>query len=138
MPGPYVIPSFHLDVSVAFTNKVPTSPVRGAGRPQACVVMERLMDRVAHELKLDRAEVRRRNFIQPAQMPYKVGIIFRDGRPVTYWTAATDPTWPAESAGGGGLRRSFAARQAQGAGGGALYRARHRQCGGRRPAFRPV
>jgi carbon-monoxide dehydrogenase large subunit len=84
VPGPYVIPSFHLDVSVAFTNKVPTSPVRGAGRPQACVVMERLMDRVAHEMKLDRAEVRRRNFITPDQMPYRVGIIFRDGRPVTY------------------------------------------------------
>ncbi len=65
VPGPYVIPNFHLDVSVAFTNKVPTSPVRGAGRPQACVVMERLMDRVAHELELDRAEVRRRNFITP-------------------------------------------------------------------------
>jgi hypothetical protein len=46
--------------------------------------MERLMDRVARELKLDRAEVRRRNFIQPQQMPYQVGIIFRDGRPVTY------------------------------------------------------
>jgi carbon-monoxide dehydrogenase large subunit len=84
VPGPYVIPSFRLDVSVAFTNKVPTSPVRGAGRPEAAVVMERLMDRVAREMKLDRAEVRRRNFIAPSQMPYKVGIIFRDGRPVTY------------------------------------------------------
>ena len=84
VPGPYIIPSFHLDVSVAFTNKVPTSPVRGAGRPEAAVVMERLMDCVARELELDRAEVRRRNFIQPSQMPYKVGIIFRDGRPVTY------------------------------------------------------
>jgi carbon-monoxide dehydrogenase large subunit len=84
VPGPYVIRNFHLDVSVAFTNKVPTSPVRGAGRPEAAVVMERLMDRVASEFKLDRAEVRRRNFITPEQMPYKVGIIFRDGRPVTY------------------------------------------------------
>jgi carbon-monoxide dehydrogenase large subunit len=84
VPGPYVIPNFRLDVSVAFTNKVPTSPVRGAGRPEAAVVMERLMDRAARELKLDRAEVRRRNFIQPSQMPYKVGIIFRDGRSVTY------------------------------------------------------
>ncbi len=84
VPGPYVVPSFQLDVSVAFTNKVPTSPVRGAGRPEACVVMERLMDTVAREMGLDRAEVRRRNFIQPSQMPYKVGIIFRDGRPVTY------------------------------------------------------
>ena len=84
VPGPYVIPNFKLEVSCAFTNKVPTSPVRGAGRPEAAVVMERLMDRVAREFKLDRAEVRRRNFIQPSQMPYKVGIIFRDGRPVTY------------------------------------------------------
>jgi carbon-monoxide dehydrogenase large subunit len=84
VPGPYVIKNFKLDVLCAFTNKVPTSPVRGAGRPEAVVVMERLVDRIAHEMNLDRAEVRRRNFIQPSQMPYKVGIIFRDGRPVTY------------------------------------------------------
>src|SRR6185295_13168023 len=67
-----------------FTNKIQTTPVRGAGRPEAVVAMERLMDRVARELALDPAEVRRRNFIQPEQMPYNVGIIFRDGRPVTY------------------------------------------------------
>src|SRR6195256_5966044 len=65
VPGPYVIPAFRLDVSVAFTNKVPTSPVRGAGRPEAAVTMERLMDRVAREMKLDRAEGRRRDFIPP-------------------------------------------------------------------------
>jgi carbon-monoxide dehydrogenase large subunit len=84
VPGPYVIPNFKLDVVSVFTNKIQTTPVRGAGRPEAVVTMERLMDRVARELKLDRAEVRRRNFIQPEQMPYNVGIIFRDGRPVTY------------------------------------------------------
>ena len=84
VPGPYVIPHLKLDVLSVFTNKIQTTPVRGAGRPEAVTVMERLMDRVARELKLDRAEVRRRNFIQPSQMPYKVGIIFRDGRPVTY------------------------------------------------------
>jgi carbon-monoxide dehydrogenase large subunit len=84
VPGPYVIPNFKLDVVSVFTNKIQTTPVRGAGRPEAVVTMERLMDRVARELKLDPAEVRRRNFIQPEQMPYKVGIIFRDGRPVTY------------------------------------------------------
>jgi len=84
VPGPYVIPNFKLDVVSVFTNKIQTTPVRGAGRPEAVVTMERLMDRVARELKLDRAEVRRRNFIQPGQMPYNVGIIFRDGRPVTY------------------------------------------------------
>lgn len=84
VPGPYVIPAYKLDVSVMFTNKVATSPVRGAGRPEAVVTMERLMDSVARQMNLDRAEVRRRNFITPDQMPYKVGIIFRDGRPVTY------------------------------------------------------
>ncbi|HEX5279234.1 MAG TPA: xanthine dehydrogenase family protein molybdopterin-binding subunit [Micropepsaceae bacterium] len=84
VPGPYVVPSYKLEVTVAFTNKISTTPVRGAGRPSGVFVMERLMDRVAHELGLDPAEVRRRNLVQPEQMPYKVGIVFRDGRPVTY------------------------------------------------------
>jgi carbon-monoxide dehydrogenase large subunit len=84
VPGPYVIPSFKMEVIVAFTNKISTTPVRGAGRPAGVFVMERLMDRVARELKLDPAEVRRRNFVTPDMMPYKVGIVFRDGRPVTY------------------------------------------------------
>jgi carbon-monoxide dehydrogenase large subunit len=84
VPGPYVLPAYELDVTVAYTNKVPTTPVRGAGRPQAVFVMERLMDRAARELKLDPAELRRRNLIQPDQMPYKVGLTFRDGKPVVY------------------------------------------------------
>ena len=82
--GPYVIPNFSIEMVVAFTNKVPTSPVRGAGRPQAVFVMERLMDRIAHATGLDRAEVRRRNFIQPSQMPYNCQLIGRDGQPVIY------------------------------------------------------
>lgn len=84
MPGPYVIPNYALDVRVVLTNKVATTPVRGAGRPQAVFAMERLMDRVARELKLDPAEVRFRNFIQPHQMPYAVGLTFRDGKPLIY------------------------------------------------------
>src|SRR5262249_29775496 len=84
VPGPYVIPNFKMEVIVAYTNKISTTPVRGAGRPEGVFVMERLMDRVARELRLDPAEVRRRNFVEPAQMPYRVGIVFRDGRPVTY------------------------------------------------------
>ena len=84
MPGPYVLPAYRLDVRVALTNKVATTPVRGAGRPQAVFAMERLMDRVARELGLDRAEVRRRNFMQPEQMPYAVGVTFRDGKPLVY------------------------------------------------------
>jgi carbon-monoxide dehydrogenase large subunit len=84
VPGPYVLPSYKMDVVVAMTNKISCSPVRGAGRPQAVVVMERLMDLVASKLGLDPAEVRLRNMIRPEQMPYAVGITFRDGRPVTY------------------------------------------------------
>ena len=83
-PGPYVIPNFRFDTSVVFTNKVPTSPMRGAGRPQAVFAMERLMDEMADMLGLDRAEFRRRNLIQTEQMPYPVGLIFRDGQPMTY------------------------------------------------------
>jgi len=71
VPGPYVLPNYKMDIVVALTNKISTTPVRGAGRPQGVFVMERLMDRVARELELDPAEVRRRNFIMPEQMPYQ-------------------------------------------------------------------
>ena len=95
------------------------------------------MDRVARELKLDRAEVRRRNFIQPEQMPYKVGIIFRDGRPVTY-DSGDYPTCQAnalDAADYDGLSRR-ARRQARSAG--PLHRARHRQCGRSAPGSAPT
>ena len=55
VPGPYVLPAYRMNVTAVFTNKVATTPVRGAGRPQAAFVMERLMDRVARELGLDPA-----------------------------------------------------------------------------------
>src|SRR6267143_5493542 len=84
VPGPYVVPAFRFEATVVFTNRVPTTVVRGAGRPQAVFAMERLMDRVARELKLDRAELRRCNMIAPEQMPYSVGLIFRDGKPLVY------------------------------------------------------
>src|SRR5712671_1309089 len=83
-PGPYMVPAYSMETTVVLTNRVPTTVVRGAGRPQAVFAMERLMDRVARELGLDRAEVRRRNMIQPKQMPYSVGLVFRDGKPVVY------------------------------------------------------
>ena len=83
-PGPYVVPAYRIESTVVLTNRVPCTVVRGAGRPQAVFAMERLMDRVAHELKIDRTEVRARNMIQPAQMPYSSGLIFRDGKPMVY------------------------------------------------------
>jgi carbon-monoxide dehydrogenase large subunit len=84
LPGPYVVPAYALEAKVVLTNRVPTTVVRGAGRPQAVFAMERLMDRVARELALDRAELRTRNMIGPERMPYSVGLLFRDGKPLVY------------------------------------------------------
>lgn len=84
VPGPYVLPAYQLSVTCWLTNTVPTTPVRGAGRPQAVFAMERLLDHAADELGLDRAEIRRRNLIPPDKMPYPVGLTFRDGKPVIY------------------------------------------------------
>lgn len=84
LPGPYLVPAYKCDVSVVLTNKVTSAPMRGAGRPQAVFAMERLLDRGARELGIDRAEIRRRNLIPPEAMPYKMGLIYRDGQPLTY------------------------------------------------------
>jgi carbon-monoxide dehydrogenase large subunit len=83
-PGPYVVPAMTANLLVAFTNKCATSPVRGAGRPQAVFAMERIMDKAAQTLGMDRAELRRRNLVQASQMPYDAGFIYRDGKPLIY------------------------------------------------------
>jgi carbon-monoxide dehydrogenase large subunit len=79
---PYVVPNYFLDIKLVATNKVSVTPIRGAGQPQAVFVMERLLDRVARELKLDRAEVRRRNLVPGAAMPYKTPLKTRGGMQV--------------------------------------------------------
>jgi carbon-monoxide dehydrogenase large subunit len=84
VPGQYKIPNIHTELYSCFTNMVPTSSVRGAGRPQAVAAMERMMDRIAEYLGMDPAEVRRRNHIQADEFPYRVGLTFRDGSPLTY------------------------------------------------------
>jgi carbon-monoxide dehydrogenase large subunit len=84
IPGPYKVPAFQVNMQVVYTHKVPVTPVRGAGRPQAVFAMERMMDLAARELHLDPAEIRRRNFIQPEEMPFPMGLVYRDGAPVTY------------------------------------------------------
>ena len=78
----YVVPNYRMNVRIALTNKVPVTPVRGAGHPQGTFVMERLMDRVARELGLDRAEVRLRNMVPGAAMPYDLPIRTRGGTPI--------------------------------------------------------
>jgi len=82
--GPYKIPNYRVEFDSLYTNTVIVTPYRGAGRPQGVFAMERTMDAIAAELGLDRAEVRARNFIQPAEMPYDQGLIFQDGRPLVY------------------------------------------------------
>ncbi len=72
-PGPYALAAFDLSIDVVLTNLVPTSPVRGAGRPNAAFVLERLADTVARRLNLPREEVRRRSFVRAEQMPYVTG-----------------------------------------------------------------
>ncbi|HEX7112871.1 MAG TPA: xanthine dehydrogenase family protein molybdopterin-binding subunit [Mizugakiibacter sp.] len=84
LPGPYRIPHLDIEARVASTNKVPNAPYRGAGRPEAAQVTERLMDLVAAALGLEPAEVRRRNMVRAEEMPYSVGIPYRDGEPVVY------------------------------------------------------
>ena len=66
----YDIPAVDVMSSAVFTNTPPTVPYRGAGRPEAVYIMERLVDTAAHEMGIDRGEIRRRNFIQPDQMPF--------------------------------------------------------------------
>jgi carbon-monoxide dehydrogenase large subunit len=71
LAGVYKTQAVYVEVTTAFTNTVPTDAYRGAGRPEACYVLERLADKAAAALKLDRAEIRRRNLIPPTAMPYK-------------------------------------------------------------------
>jgi carbon-monoxide dehydrogenase large subunit len=72
--GGYLTPAIFVETTGVFTNTAPTDAFRGAGRPEACYVLERLADRAAQALGLDRAEIRRRNLIPPAAMPYKTPI----------------------------------------------------------------
>ena len=79
---PYNVPACSLKVTLALTNKVPVTPVRGAGQPQGVFAMERLLDRVAVGLRLDRAEVRKRNLVRREQMPCSKPFKTRAGVPV--------------------------------------------------------
>ncbi len=66
----YDVPAVDVMSSAVFTNTAPTVPYRGAGRPEAVYIMERLIDTAAREMGIDPAEMRRKNFIQPDQMPF--------------------------------------------------------------------
>ncbi|MFO1055371.1 MAG: xanthine dehydrogenase family protein molybdopterin-binding subunit [Dongiaceae bacterium] len=74
LAGQYTTPAIHVSVKAAFTNTAPVDAYRGAGRPEATFVIERLVEAAARELKLDPAELRRRNFVKPDQFPYQTPV----------------------------------------------------------------
>ena len=77
----YRIPALYQSVRCLYTNTMPVAAYRGAGRPEACYVMERLMDEAARALGVSRDEVRRRNFIRPSDMPFTnhSGVVLESG-----------------------------------------------------------
>lgn len=82
--GPYDIPSYDSRFTAVFTHKTTVTPYRGAGRQHGVFVIERLLDIAARELGLDRAEIRRRNFIAPGAFPYDQQIIYQDFSRLSY------------------------------------------------------
>jgi carbon-monoxide dehydrogenase large subunit len=81
LSGPYKIPAVFAEVHAMFTNTVPTDAYRGAGRPEACFVLERLIEQAAIQTGMDRMELRRKNFIKTTDMPYAspLGPIYDSG-----------------------------------------------------------
>lgn len=71
LPGPYLVPSYRVRGHIRMTNKTPAGTYRSPGRYEGTFARERLMDKIAAELGIDRVEIRRRNFIEVAQMPYR-------------------------------------------------------------------
>src|SRR6266850_5646714 len=84
--GPHRIKNMRVDVQAVVTNKTPNAPYRGAGRPETVFAMDRIVDCLARELRIDPAEIRRRNYIRPDELPYDFGMPYRDGNPLVYDT----------------------------------------------------
>jgi carbon-monoxide dehydrogenase large subunit len=76
LAGTYRTPAIYADISAVFTHTNPVRPYRGNGRPEAGFVIERMVDLAAAQLKIDPAELRRRNYISPSAMPFKTGLTF--------------------------------------------------------------
>ena len=89
--GPYDIPNYESEFTAVFTNKTIVTPVRGAGRQHGVFVIERLLDFAAKELRIDRAEIRRRNLLGPEQFPFNNQILFQDSAPLTYDSGDYEP-----------------------------------------------
>lgn len=114
--GPYRIPNISVRFKAIYTNRVPVSPYRSVGRPQACFAVERAIDRLARELGIDKVELRRRNLIGAEEFPYlRDGLAFA-GYPVELdsgdYAAQLDQLL--EAVGYAGFREEQAAARAEG------------------------
>ena len=110
LPGAYVVPACDITVSGAVTTTAPVAAYRGAGRPEACFYIERLIDTAARAMGLDPAELRRRNLIPPERFPFRTvtGQSYDSG---DYPQALDRALAAADYA---GLRREQAERRARG------------------------
>ncbi len=114
--GPHRIKHMRVDVRGVVTNKTPNAPYRGAGRPEAVFAVDRAVDCLARETRMDPAEIRRKNYISAGELPYDLGMPYRDGNPLVYDTgdfpAALDAALAA--AGYEGFRREQERLRARG------------------------
>ncbi len=76
LAGTYRTPLIYAESSAVFTNTACNGPFRGSGRPEAAYVLEQMVDAAAREIGMDRAEIRRRNFVRKNDYPFKTGLIF--------------------------------------------------------------
>ena len=77
LAGVYTTPAIHCEVKGVFTNTIPVDAYRGAGRPEATFLLERLVDVAAAEMGIDRADIRRRNMIDASQYPYQTPVVVK-------------------------------------------------------------
>ena len=82
--GPHRVPNLDVECLGVLTHKTPNAPYRGAGRPETVFAMDRIVDRLARALAIDPAEIRRRNYLTSRDLPYELGIPYRDGNPLVY------------------------------------------------------
>jgi carbon-monoxide dehydrogenase large subunit len=82
--GPLRVRDMSVDVQGVVTHKTPNAPYRGAGRPETVFAMDRAIDGLARQLGVDPAEIRRRNYLTAAELPWDLGMPYRDGNPLVY------------------------------------------------------
>jgi aerobic carbon-monoxide dehydrogenase large subunit len=82
--GPHRVRDLSVQVQGVVTHKTPNAPYRGAGRPETVFAMDRAVDGLARQLGLDPAEIRRRNYLTAAELPWDLGMPYRDGNPLVY------------------------------------------------------